>query len=325
MTKLGIITAELLMVKTPDNKEYPTIVIFGRDEKGDKKLYRVIFYPYIYVTEEDYMNIRKDKTYDISRYVREIVGVKSRTLGRKALTKLVLKDCGYVSTVVKFLNKYNKVSIGEPIWTYEGDLSTASMLPIRYLIDSKLRSGVNIDKKGNLTPADVDIKLKKWYIDFEALSNKQYCTGPKKDEPIPIVSYYDNYQDILYTLYVINSKWKNQPKFDKVMEKHTILGFKSEAMMLDALRTMVHDFDPDLITAWNLDRYDIIKWTQRMQENHLEPKALSPFNSFSFKRLPYRIKGRILFDLMRGFKRFTDSELRSYSLGAVALEEKLDV
>lgn len=325
MTKIGIITCETLMIKSADGIEVPTVVLIGRDENGKKKGWRSVFYPYIYVTEEDYKMIKEQDDYSLSKYVRETVGVGARTLTKKALTKIFLKDSKYVTGLVHFLKKYNKVTTGEPMYTYEGDLSAPTMLPIRFLIDKKIKSGVEIDDNGKLTPIDMNIKLRKWYIDFEALSSKQCGSGPKKDESIPIVSYYDNYLDTLYTLYVINPKWKIEPVFSKANGKHCILGFKSEALVLDALRSMVEDFDPDLFTAWNLDRYDIIKWTQRMTANNLDPKSLSPFHSFSWKRIPYRIKGRILFDLMKAFKRFTDSELRSYGLGAVAEEEELHI
>jgi DNA polymerase elongation subunit (family B) len=325
---MGIVTAETLMVKNTKGQEIPTIVLIGRTEQGEKKMWRTVFYPYLYLTEEDYMKVKVQDEYSISKYVKETEGVRARTLTKKALTKVYIKDSKYVTNLVHFLNKYNKVSLGEPMFTYEADLSAPTMLPIRFLIDSKIKSGVDITDTGNLIPIDMNIKLRKWYIDFEALSSKQGGHGPRKEESIPIVSYYDNYLSILYTLYVKNPKWKDIPKFHNLItdtEKHCILAFDSEALLLDALTTMVNDYDPDLFTAWNLDRYDIVKWTQRMIINNLDPKGLSPFHSFSWKRIPYRIKGRILFDLMKGFKRFTDAELRSYGLGIISEEENLSI
>jgi len=325
MTKIGIITAETLMAKDKKGQEIPAVVLIGRDADGNKKIWRNRYYPYIYITEEDYKFIKDLDEYSLTKYLKDVEGVKARTLTKKALTKITLKDSKYVTGLIHFLNKYNKVAAGEPVFTFEGDLSTPTMLPIRFLIDKKIKSGVEITKSGKLIPIDMDIKLRKWFIDFEALSTKQCGSGPKKEESIPIVSFYDNYLDTLYTLYVINSKWRKPPEFKKVIPNHVILACKTEGLLLDALLTMVKDFDPDLFTAWNLDRYDIIKWTQRMQANNLDPKGLSPFFSFSWKRLPYKIKGRILFDLLKAFKRFTDAELRSYSLGAVAEEEGLNI
>jgi len=84
-----------------------------------------------------------------------------------------------------------------------------------------------------------------------------------------------------------------------------------------------------MFIAWNLDRYDIIQWKYRMDANIktciYDFKSISPLKSINFNARPYRIKGRILFDLMKAFKKFTQAELRSYSLGAIAEYEKLDI
>lgn len=139
MVKLGIVTAETLMVKTRDGFEIPTIVLIGRDVYGNKKMWRTVYYPYMYITEEDYKFIKDLDEYSLKKYIKDIEGVKARTLTKKALTKITLKDSKYVGGLIHFLNKYNKVSSGDPIFTYEGDLSTPVMLPVRFLIDKKIK------------------------------------------------------------------------------------------------------------------------------------------------------------------------------------------
>jgi len=312
----------------------PTIVLVGRDETGKKRMWRTIFWPYMYILEEDYVRLEEIKNqfgYSFVKYVKEFTSTPVRSLSKKALTKLVLADSLGSVDVSRFLLKYGKTSMHGPVFTYEADLAMPTMLPIRFLIDKGIRSGVRINKDGGLTPIDFAVNLRKWLLDFEALSEKQCSSGPKKGDPIPIMSFYDNYVDALYTYLVVNPKWPKSRQegfhygFKTAYKNHFICGFKSEGLLLDALRQRVEELDPDLFTAWNLDRYDIIKWTDRMRVNHLDPKSLSPFRSFSWKRLPYRIKGRILFDLMKGFKRFTDAELRSYGLGAISEEEGLAI
>lgn len=330
MTKLGIITVETLMVEK-NKQKMPTIVLIGRDETGKKRMWRTIFWPYMYLTEEDYIRIKDQKGYSLSKWVKDFEGTKVRSLNKKALTKLILTDSLCSLDVIKFLIKYGKTSLSGPVFSYEADLAMPTMLPIRFLIDKGIRSGVNISKDGELTPIDFVINLRKWHLDFEALSTKQCGSGPKKGDPIPIMSFHDNYNDTLYTLLVVNPKWPKSRRdafhygFKTVYKTHSIMGFKNEGLLLEALIRLVNELDPDLFSAWNLDRYDIVKWTQRMTEQHLDPKTLSPFRSFSWKRLPYRIKGRILFDLMKAFKRFTDAELRSYGLGAISEEEGLAI
>ena len=334
MTKLSIITAELIM-----NRGIPQIVLVGRDDSGKKRMYKTTFYPYILMEEKDYLRYVKEVG-ALSRFVIDVEGSYLRTLDRQILTKVTLRDPKYVSTFIHQISKTNKVLLDNSIWTYEGDLSMGSYIPIRFLIDKGIKTGVEIDDSSgicNFSPVDMDTKLRIWFIDFEALTFKQGSFNPRNKDPIPIVTFYDTYEDKLYTLFVRNAKWFGRgPAFttDKIIESvcpdevkihHEILYYNNEGQLLEALANLVKEKDPDLITAWNLDRYDINKWIDRMKANHLDPATLSPFKTFNGKSHPYKIKGRILFDLMRAFKRFTDSEIRSYALGAVAEEEKLGV
>jgi len=85
----------------------------------------------------------------------------------------------------------------------------------------------------------------------------------------------------------------------------------------DLLEKFIKDFqrdDPDIITAHNLDRYDYPKLRERMKHYKIKRGVLSPFNMAYKAGKRYRIKGRILFDLMRGYMELTGRELPSYSL-----------
>jgi len=160
-------------------------------------------------------------------------------------------------------------------------------------------------------------------MDFEAYAQKMCSMGLRKNVPVIMCSVWDSYLKKLYTLYVKNPKWKIPFKPEPIIKKHEIIPYKSEGFLFEGLVGLVDELDPDLFTAWNLDRYDFPKWKTRMEACHLNPRVLSPFKSFAWRREPYRIKGRILFDLMKGFKRFTDAELRSYSLAYVIDSENL--
>ena len=339
MTKLSVITAELIM-----NNNVPQIVLIGRDDTGKKRMYKSTFYPYFYMEEQDYLRYSKEIGM-FNKCIIDTEGSYLRTLDRQILTKITVKDPKFIAPLIHQLSKTNKVELGNSIWTYEGDLSMGSYLPVRFLIDNgiktgvDIKSGIEIDKNIEgltvpmFTPVDMDTKLRIWFIDFEALTDKQGSFNPRNKDPIPIVTFYDTYEDKLYTLFVKNSKWFGKgPEFEahNIAAKfanlnHRVLWFNNEGQLLEALANLVKGKDPDLLTAWNLDRYDINKWIDRMKANHLDPAILSPFNTFNGKSHPYRIKGRILFDLMRAFKRFTDSEIRSYALGSVAAEENLGV
>lgn len=337
MKKLSLITAESTTVKQ-DTNEYPCVVLIGRDSKGKKYKYRTKFYPYCYIHEEDYTKLL-DEGFNFDKYIREAIGTNKRTITKRALTKLYFKDRDAPKAFIKSMRKHLDKGMKDRIYTYEADMANKSMLALRYLIDKGITSGFRVDKENNVDAVEAFCKLRKWYIDFEAYSIKMCGHGPKKNEPIIMVTVYDNYSRELYTLFAVNPNWsssmliqeayKKEELFRPVTGKHIILGFDTEAKLLDYLVDLVNKLDPDMFIAWNLDRYDIIQWKYRMDANRkdciYEFKSISPFKAINFNARPYRIKGRILFDLMKAFKKFTQSELRSYSLAKVAEYEKLKI
>jgi DNA polymerase I len=329
LTKLSLVTAESVMVSKGQDEKVPTVVLIGRDEEKKKRMWRTVFWPYCYILEEDYMGLKPTLYSPFGTYIKESEGTKTRSLGHRALTKLILKDGLSAMSLTHFLKKDPKVRGEGSIFTYEADVATSNLLSLRFLIDKSIKSGVDI-LRGRLIPADdFYVELRKWYLDLEALSNKLCRSGPKPEDPIPIFSFYDNYNGKLYTYFVRNKMWVKDPGFLRIksslVTKHHIIGFDNEGLMLEHFLDFVKELDPDLLTAWNLDRYDIVKLIDRIRFNHLDPGRLSPFKTFAWREKPYRIKGRITFDLMRGFKRFTDAELRSYALGWVSEEENLGV
>jgi DNA polymerase elongation subunit (family B) len=329
MKKLSLITAESTTVKQ-DANEYPCVVLIGRDSKGNKYKYRTKFYPYCYIHEEDYIKLL-DEGFNFDKYVREAIGTNKRTITKRALTKLYFKDRDAPKAFIKLMRKHLKEGIKDRIYTYEADMSNKSMLALRYLIDKGIRSGFTIDSKGEVQAADADSNLRVWFIDLEVYSTKMCGHGAKQNEPIIMCSIFDNYEDKLYTLYVTNPKWKeNKVQFTyQETDKHLTKGFDAEAKLLDYLIDMIREKDPDMIAGWNSDRYDIVQLKYRMDANKgkclYDFKSISPFKSVNFNSRPYRIKGRILFDLMKAMKKYTAGELRSYSLASIAKYEKLDI
>jgi len=322
VTKLALITAEAITVNK-DGQTIPCVVLIGRDEQGKKRTWRTPYWPYMYIKESDFIKVKDDKELNLDKYVKEYLGTFIRSLNKKALTKLILHDYKYINALQTLLRKYSKVEGEGSIYSYEADLSNLRLLALRWLIDKGVKSGVIIREDNSIEPIELDVNLRIWYIDFEAYTSKMCSYGLKKEDPITMVSFYDTYEDTLYTYYVVNKKWKTLPKFKKIVDKHIVKGFRTEALFLDGLKEKVKQLDPDLFTAWNLDRYDIVKWFQRMKANRLHPNLLSPLKRVVTSSKPYRIKGRITYDLMKAYKKFTASELRSYSLLNVIKEEKL--
>ena len=335
MSILSLIIAEAITIKR-EGIEYPCVVLIGREKDTNKKLkWRTVFYPYCYILEKDYRRL-KEENINLDVYIREAVGTYKRSLTKLPLTKIYFHNDTVAKEFIKLLRKHHKLGLKDPIYTYEGEYATSKdLIALRFLIDNKIRSGYIIDKDNKVKPVDYECKLRILFIDFEAYSSKMCGHGAKKNERIMMVTLYDNYEDKLFTLYTENTKWTNTQRrlirlnFKKQYSNHLIKSFDSEAKLLDYLMGMTITLNPDIISAWNLDRYDLPQWKYGVDSNKdkcfYSFKYLSPLKSINPYCIPYRIKGRILFDLMRAFKKYTQAELRSYSLENTAINENIPI
>jgi DNA polymerase elongation subunit (family B) len=264
------------------------------------------------------------------------------------MVKIYLSDYdtgGKIKDHVHSVNKWNKVGtnpttgnrgeafLDKNIYTYEADMAKKDTAALRYMIDNKIRSGVEVDDKGNiLGPIDFIVPQRKWLLDFESYTFKEYTRGINPQDPINMVTWYDSYSKKLYTYYVKNPKWeckRQEQQCFKPFTKfpHEIKMFDTEAMFLDGIMEKVLQDDPDKFIAWNGKRYDFPKWKQRVDLNPnclYRFSSISPLKSVSNYGSLY-IKGRILFDLMEAYKKFTDSELASYALAFITKEENLEI
>jgi DNA polymerase elongation subunit (family B) len=321
---MALVTAESTMV-SKDGQMIPCVVLIGRDKEGKRLKWRTSFYPFCFLREEDFIRLSGDQSFHLKSVMRDYEGTSGRSLGKRVMTKVYFNTSKDLTNFDHLVRKWGKVHLGEPIYTYESDLSSAALLALRYLIDKEIKVGLEISDSGEVNPIEVDwLNLRKWYLDLETYSTKQGSFSSSRDLPIIMFSFWDSFDCGLYTLYVKNPKWPKPPRFKSMFKNHWIKGFETEGEMLGFLVDKVESMDPDLFTAWNLDRFDMVQWVKRMDKYEpLSPKLLSPFRSFSRQKLPFRIKGRICFDLMKAFKRFTDAEMVSYSLLYVVQNENL--
>jgi DNA polymerase elongation subunit (family B) len=322
-------------------------MLIGRGEDKKRLKFRVQQFPYFYVRDRDYKFLDKFLgTLDIE----EITHGCARDIMKQPLTKITVQDADRVSDNIHMVNKYSK-SVGwsqkhfpdRQIYTYEADLSRKDLLPLRWMIDHGIKCGIDIQRLYDGTKfqplEDFSVPLRTWLLDFEAYSNRTSSSGLNLDEPLIMVSIWDTYEQTMYTYYVDNPKWTELQRLEITAHcdamvnnsnfKQVIKGFKTEASFLDGLMELSKEKDPDLIVAWNLNRYDLPKWKQRCDQNVdnciYSFKDLSPLHSLVWHTRQHRVKGRVLFDLMVAFKQYTDAEMDSYSLAYVTESEKLGV
>jgi DNA polymerase I len=335
MSKFSIICPESSTVEV-DGKIYPCVILIGRDEHLNRVKLRQKCFPYFYLTEKDFRIVSKSATYN-SWHVHKVEDTPVRDINGRLLKKIFVSDCDRIGESVEGINKMARVNarakgeMNHRVYTYESDLSKNELLPLRFLIDNGIKSGCNVENGKVTGPCDFQAPLRVWIIDFEAYVFKEYTTGLSPKDPLYMVSIWDSYEKALYTLYVNNPKWdveKQTTNFLKAFTKfpHKIIKYDTEAQMLDALVDLVIQKDPDLFTAWNLNRYDYPKWKQRMdllRSNCLHKFCdISPMKCILHSRT-LRVKGRIGFDEMVAYKQFTDQEMDEYSLAYVSEYEEL--
>lgn len=101
--------------------------------------------------------------------------------------------------------------------------------------------------------------------------------------------------------------------------------FKTEEDLLFRLIKYVFDEDPDIITGWNVN-FDLRYLDNRMAKFNIDFNRLSPLHCTTpnTDKTDYKIKGRIVLDMMKLYKRFrqmsNQGQATSYSLENISRE-----
>ena len=93
--------------------------------------------------------------------------------------------------------------------------------------------------------------MRKWYWDMEWMQGGNY------DGAITAIVVYDNFDDEYYTL-----TWQPDTGTEKEMLEEFVL--------------MIREKDPDMLISWFGWKFDLPKLIERLNENELDPRALSP-------------------------------------------------
>tara|TARA_A100001201_G_scaffold37870_2_gene39712 strand:+ start:1160 stop:3403 length:2244 start_codon:yes stop_codon:yes gene_type:complete len=165
-----------------------------------------------------------------------------------------------------------------------------------------------------------------WYLDCEWSIN----TGK-----LTIMVVYDTYTKEHFIFFThpdykagFHSQFplKNHPDgLDLLQLDKPALAFSNEKEMLSAFAKLLRQHDPDIITGWNVVNADIKKIVERMNDNGLDPKTLSPLNKIVYSFTDWRqpIIGINVIDLMVAFTHLwiiKNGQLPDKSLATVSSE-----
>lgn len=247
------------------------------------------------------------------KYVERIVGFKPYfyTPISEVVQKtsdIVKIEQGYTSI---FGEKLQKITLVNPHLTYEYRSKYANchesdiLFTIRYLIDEVKK----IEKD----------EYRTFVIDIETTTESGFPNWKNPVEKITCISFYDYFHKQTTTLI-----WREDLELKKEkVDNGFIFYFNNEYAMLSFFKKCFLKIDPDIITGWNVN-FDICYIMSRMERVGSEINDLSPLKKVKIREgkwVEAVIKGRVIFDMLRAYKKINLSELVSYSLDSVSEKE----
>ncbi|MFQ6118733.1 MAG: DNA polymerase domain-containing protein, partial [Methanosarcinales archaeon] len=178
------------------------------------------------------------------------------------------------------------------------------LFPVRFLID---RVDEIPKQKYRIQFLDIEVKVGEHVPDPSTTRN-----------PIILISVWDTFFE-KYISFVWREDFKRKKEAKK---KRTVHYFSNESDMLRTFFEFVRQTDPDIITGWNVDRFDMAYIINRADMLGLVFKKLSPLGRVSIRHgRDIIIGGRVVFDLLRAYRILNFNERRSYALDNVAKDE----
>ncbi len=168
-------------------------------------------------------------------------------------------------------------------------------------------------------------EYRKFYLDIECEMSDAELDVEKTPMKINIIGIYDSKEEKFHQFALpLNRIGKNHMVKDG---DDTIYYYKTEKEMLEGFVEFISRFNPNIFIAWHGDGFDYPYIINRMNLLGVDFRKMSQINSvYSFKdnflgRWKTIIKGRVLFDLLKGYKKLSQGERESYKLDYIGRYE----
>jgi DNA polymerase, archaea type len=274
--------------------------IFGRDK--DAKAHRVDltgFVPYYFIPKEqaDIMKHPSVMEIDKTRIYKSIYGDELR--------RVECKNSPIDIHVTKNLYQH-----------FEADIP----FHVRYMIDNHITSGIETDSDlcdyRLVKACTVKTPARVCFLDIECSDEKGF-PEPERD-PITAITMYDNF-DKKYTTLILNMTGKPLTIQDPPNRKTII--FDDEKKLLKAFCDYIRQKDPDILSGWNVQDFDMDYIVRRMSVFGMSIELISRLPpNYGDKRNKTNVRGRNTFDLLSAYKKITTAsgKRESYRLDAIA-------
>ncbi len=313
---LQILDVDYTMV---DDK--PIVRIFGKTEKGETVCgFYEGYMPYFYAKgdgiedalkgEGNVIKIEEVKRFLPLGYQKRLTSLYRITLKNPAKTPELrekLRSRGFqvfeadIPFKYRFMADFDLKGMGWIELEGGGEVttntvSTQKKIPV---------NGIKRVEKDGLTP------LKFLALDIECVSLKGGEMPEPRKDPVVMISLVFSEPYKGKTSLVLSTRSDSEVK-----------PFETEKEMLEELISIIMDYDPDIITGFNINNFDIPYLLERMKQNEIQPifgrcKKHVTKNQIA-NRYKINITGRIIVDSFEIVKK--DFSLKRYDLNTVAKE-----
>ena len=203
----------------------------------------------------------------------------------------------------------NKVTL-DPEITYEGDLK----ITVKHTQDYYLQ------KKED----EADVQLNTMFIDIETFKTQMaFPSIEEATDPIVIITYKYLNEKITF---VVDPKSIIKDDKQTIRKDSNIIICKNEKEMLTKFIQTLRKLEPDVITGWSSNYFDLPYFINRCKKIGIDPSTISKFGQVYFELFQgyVDIAGCVCLDMLDMYKAYTESKKESYSLNAVSLSEKFE-
>lgn len=312
-----------------DYDKSPIISIYGKTAENRSVTVNVMnFRPYFYVlTKEDSIEnvhycLRDDMHLDVEVVKRfKPIGYQREPTTMLKVTCISPKDVRFLRDTIRNISGVLDIMEGDILFhnRFAADRDITGMSWIRVPEQS-----VDYHKVERIIELRDDAPLKILSFDIECLSPESLEFPNAEKDPVILISLAFNTVFMNVKNLVIIAK-------DIVCDRPDTIVCKNEKEVLQTFREIMRDYDPDIVTGFNIVEFDIPYINVRMIANELSPVFGRDGSLWKVQdkmgKKEVLITGRVIMDSLPMVRR--NFSLKNYKLKTVAKEllhlEKLDV
>jgi len=318
---LNITSIDFTNRKRPDGSREPVVEIFGRAPGQELEHVRVFgFEPYFYVATDEVGSLRDDNR------VKRISDEPLKTIRGVEVHRVTTYVPGEIRGVRQDVEN-----------DFESDINFSD----RFMIDKGIENGIKVparrknsgeisvpvDEVQAVTDKIEDSDYRVLMLDIEV--EDRHGFPENGEEPLISITTHDSYTDKYVVWYYDAENGETGPEeladYEPLRDDvdFEVAKLDTEKQMLKAFLGYLDGVDADVATGWNFTDFDAPYLIDRMERIGIDPGRLSRLG-YADNGWNVDVGGRVMFDLLEGYKRTQFTELESYRLDAVG-EMELDV